>query len=252
MAQFRIFPSSESRHSFVANYTSAVKFKIHIFGFVLLYNYPSVCEWKQIAISYLLGENNYNFPSWPILWRYIFTRVSTCSLHISEKCFRLKCIIIKLSVSACFPTFIKTHPRKRTDLLFCFWFFDSRVIIVTNLPSFESADSEFYFTSHNSNVHALSCLYNIEVKIMWKISRTPYALFLSLSLSLSLSLQTRIQKVLTLTSFFFIFHAVKLMRGERIQIPQKRAVIGPPAKLHLMTLAALANISVKIVCILGV
>ena len=30
MVQFRIFPSSESRHSFVANYTSAVKFKIHI------------------------------------------------------------------------------------------------------------------------------------------------------------------------------------------------------------------------------
>ena len=30
MAQFRIFPSSESRHSFVANYTSAVKFIIHI------------------------------------------------------------------------------------------------------------------------------------------------------------------------------------------------------------------------------
>ena len=29
-AQFRIFPSSESRHSFVANYTSAVKLKIHI------------------------------------------------------------------------------------------------------------------------------------------------------------------------------------------------------------------------------
>ena len=30
MAQFRIFPGSESRHSFVANYTSVVKFKIHI------------------------------------------------------------------------------------------------------------------------------------------------------------------------------------------------------------------------------
>ena len=29
-AQFQIFPSSESRHSFVANYTSTVKFKIHI------------------------------------------------------------------------------------------------------------------------------------------------------------------------------------------------------------------------------
>ena len=31
MAQFRIFPSSESRHSFVANYISVVKLKIHIF-----------------------------------------------------------------------------------------------------------------------------------------------------------------------------------------------------------------------------
>ena len=36
--------------------------------------------------------------------------------------------------------------------------------------------------------------------------------------------------------------------GERIQIPQKRAVIGPPAKLHLMALVALESISVKIVC----
>ena len=32
-----------------------------------------------------------------------------------------------------------------------------------------------------------------------------------------------------------------LMRGERIQIPQKRAVIGPPAKLHSMALVALEN-----------
>ena len=57
-------------------------------------------------------------------------------------------------------------PKKKTDLLFCFWFRDSRVIIVTLWPSFESADSQVYFTSHNNNVHALSCLYNIEVKIM--------------------------------------------------------------------------------------
>ena len=28
------------------------------------------------------------------------------------------------------------------------------------------------------------------------------------------------------------------MRGERIQIPLKRGVIGPPAKLHLMALVA--------------
>ena len=42
------------------------------------------------------------------------------------------------------------------------------------------------------------------------------------------------------------------MRGERIQIPKKRAVIGPPAKLHLMALVALESIGMKIVCILGV
>ena len=47
------------------------------------------------------------------LMKTIFTRVSICSLHISEKYFRLKCIFIKLSVSACFPTIIKTHPRKK-------------------------------------------------------------------------------------------------------------------------------------------
>ena len=42
------------------------------------------------------------------------------------------------------------------------------------------------------------------------------------------------------------------MRLERIQIPQKRAVIGPPAKLQLMALVALESISVKKACILGV
>ena len=42
------------------------------------------------------------------------------------------------------------------------------------------------------------------------------------------------------------------MRLERIQIPQKRAVIGPPAKLQLMALVALESISVRKACILGV
>ena len=42
------------------------------------------------------------------------------------------------------------------------------------------------------------------------------------------------------------------MRLERIQIPQKPAVIGPPAKLQLMALVALESISVKKACILGV
>ena len=35
------------------------------------------------------------------------------------------------------------------------------------------------------------------------------------------------------------------MRLERIQIPHKRAIIGPPAKLQLMALVALESISVK-------
>ena len=73
----------------------------------------------------------------------IFTRVSICSLHISEKCFLFKCIFIKLSVSVCFPTIIKRHKKNGPFILFLFC--DSRVIIVTYLPSFESADSEFYF-----------------------------------------------------------------------------------------------------------
>ena len=60
----------------------------------------------------------------------------------------------------------KNTSKKKTGLLFGFWFCDSRVITVTYLPSFESADSEFDFTPHNNNVHALSCLYNIKVKIM--------------------------------------------------------------------------------------
>ena len=42
------------------------------------------------------------------------------------------------------------------------------------------------------------------------------------------------------------------MRLERIQIPQKRTVIGPPAKLQLMALEALESISLRKACILGV
>ena len=42
------------------------------------------------------------------------------------------------------------------------------------------------------------------------------------------------------------------MREERIKISQERAVICPPAKLHLMALVALESISVKLLWILGV
>ena len=97
--------------------------------------------------------------------------------------------------------------KKKTALLLCFWFCDSRVIIVTYLPSFESADSEFYFTSHNNNVHALSCFYSIEVKIMRKsFHGTNASLSLSLSLSFSLSLSLSLSrrgstKIIYLMSF---------------------------------------------------
>ena len=73
------------------------------------------------------------------------------------------------------------HIKEKTDLLFCFWFCNSRVIIVTYLPSFESADSEFYFTSHNNNVHALSCMF-----VQHRSQN--YVKIFSPSLSLSLSL----------------------------------------------------------------
>ena len=65
IAKFQIFPSSKSRHSFVENYTSSVVIEKY-FGFVLLYNYPSLRVLQQISKCYLLGENNYNFPHDPL------------------------------------------------------------------------------------------------------------------------------------------------------------------------------------------
>ena len=66
--------------------------------------------------------------------------------------------------------------QEKTDLLFCFWFCDSPVIIVTFLPSLESADSRvlvntslFQFTSHNNNcTRSAFCttLINLESQIM--------------------------------------------------------------------------------------
>ena len=69
-----------------------------------------------MSISFLLGENNYKFLHDPF-YEGIFSHVSV-SVHciFPKKCFRLKCIFIKLSVSSCFPIIIKAHPRKKTDL----------------------------------------------------------------------------------------------------------------------------------------
>ena len=41
-----------------------------------------------------------------------------------------------------FQHLLKYIQEKKKDLLFCFWLRDNRVIIVTFLPSLESADSE--------------------------------------------------------------------------------------------------------------
>ena len=108
MAQFRIFPSSESRHSFVANYTSAVKFKIHILVLACCIIIPLYVSESKICLVKIITI----FPHDPF-YEGLFSHVSV-SVHciFPKKCFRLKCFFIKLSVSACFPTIIKTHPRK--------------------------------------------------------------------------------------------------------------------------------------------
>ena len=49
------------------------------------------------------------------------------------------------------------HIQEKNGPFILFLVRDSRVIIVAYLPSFESADPEFYFTSHNNNEHAHSC-----------------------------------------------------------------------------------------------
>ena len=55
IAQFRIFPSSESRHSFVANYTSAIIFEKHILVLFCCIIIPLyVCESKYLNLISLL------------------------------------------------------------------------------------------------------------------------------------------------------------------------------------------------------
>ena len=44
------------------------------------------------------------------------------------------------------------HIQEKNGPFILFWFCDSRVIIVTYLPSYESADSEFYFTTDGNVV----------------------------------------------------------------------------------------------------
>ena len=55
IAMFRIFPSSKSRHSFVANYTSVVIFEKHILVlFCCIIIPPYVCESKYLNVSCLV------------------------------------------------------------------------------------------------------------------------------------------------------------------------------------------------------
>ena len=79
MAQFRIFPSSESRYMFVANYTSAVKFKIHILVLFCCIIIPLYVSESKYLLSYLLGKIITIFPHDPF-YEGIFSHVSV-SVH---------------------------------------------------------------------------------------------------------------------------------------------------------------------------
>ena len=63
MAQFRIFPRSKSRHSFVANYTSAVKFEIHIlFLFCCIFIPLQGYCWKFLLMGRWRISRNFHGP----------------------------------------------------------------------------------------------------------------------------------------------------------------------------------------------
>ena len=145
MAHFRIFPSSESRHSFIANYTSAVEFKMHIL----------VLFWC-IIIPLYVNESKYLYVICLVkmitIFRHdpfyggIFSHVSV-SVHciFPKNAFVWNAFLSNFRFQHVFQQLLKRIQEKNGHL-FCFWFCDSRAIIVTYLPSFESADSEFYFT----------------------------------------------------------------------------------------------------------
>ena len=65
---------------------------------------------------------------------------------------------------------------------------------------------------------------------------------LSLFLSLSLLADADPESFDSVNVFFIHFNAVLVDEGRGIQIPQKRAIIRPSAKRHLMTLVALESI----------
>ena len=90
IAQFRIFPSYESRHSFVANYTSVVIFEnVFWFVFVVLLSLFMYVKANTEMLSF--NEKKSYFPHDPFDKGIFCTHVRICSLHISKKCFRLKC-----------------------------------------------------------------------------------------------------------------------------------------------------------------
>ena len=69
---------------------------------------------NQILKCYLINENNTNFPHDPFNEGIFCTCVCICSLHISVKMLSFEMLFfIRLSVLACFPTFIKTYPGKK-------------------------------------------------------------------------------------------------------------------------------------------
>ena len=119
--------------------------------------------------------------------QYLFT-----AYRISEKCFRLKCLFYQTFGFSMFSYIYSNISKKKTELLFCFWLCDSRVIIVTILSSLESADwvsKHVKFILCNiiiTYTHSAACTAYRKVKIISKVVlRAPKAFSLSLSISLS-------------------------------------------------------------------
>ena len=90
----------------------------------------------------------------------IFSHVSV-SVHciFPKNAFVSNAFLSNFRFQHVFQQLLKHIQEKKTDLLSCFWFHDSRVIIVTFLSGFESCKHKFISTLHNNNVHTLSCLY---------------------------------------------------------------------------------------------
>ena len=146
VALFWILPNSESRHSFVANNTSAVIFVKHIlvrFCCIIIPLYVCVSKyWNVICLMLIISIS-----PWPIRWRHILHMCQYLNTAYFGKILSFEMLFfIWLSVLACFPTFTKTYPRKKRTFYSVF----GSVIAVRSLTTFFFLVSNqlFYFGLH--------------------------------------------------------------------------------------------------------